>query len=354
MGIAKSDLFLVDGVNIACALKSFSPEAQTDEIDATVLCSTWKEWESGFKNGTLQAEGIFDSDATTLDEIHDVLSAAFEEGTARAITAGVGFYAIGSHVLMLDGCNTKYDVLMPLGQLIMSNATMRSTNGMNSGKWLISAQRNAGTFNSTAVDNAASTTNGGLFQSHLNNDDATGVRVVCQDSSNGSNWVDIAESVYGTKATGGYTFALNPSNTNTIDFNGVTFNFLDTVVDPTTDIDIKATLALTMVELASVLNASVDADVALATYTATATGITVTFDEPGTTGNAYTLDTANGGNSTRTGATLSGGADLDGDDKLSDSITIAKGTTVRRYLRTITYVYGGNTNLVSAAFARRF
>lgn len=353
MGIAKSDLFLVDGINIACALKSFSPEAVTNEIDATVLCDTWMDWETGFKSGSLATEGIFDSDATTLDEIHDVMSAAFEAGTARAITAGVGFYSIGSHALMLDGCAVKYDVIMPLGQLIMSNANMRSDNGMNSGTWLISAQRNAGSFNSTAVDNAAATVNGGLFHSHLNNDDATGVRVVLQDASNGSNWVDIAESIYGTKATGGYTFALNPSDTNTIVFNGVTFNFLDTVVDPATDIDIKATLALTMVELAAVLNASVDADVALATYTATATGITVRFDEPGVAGNAYMLDTANGGNSTRTGATLSGGVDI-ADDTASSSITIAKGTTVRRYLRTVTHVYGGNTNLVSAAFARRF
>lgn len=354
MAIAKSDLFLVDGVNIACALKSFSPEAKTEEIDATVLCSTYQVFESGFKSGALAAEGIFDSDATTLDEIHDVLSAAFQAGTARAISAGVGFYALGGPVLMLDGCAVEYRVAMPLGQLILSNANMRSTNGMGNGKWLISAQRNAGSFNSTGVDNGAATVNGGLFQSHLDNDDATGVRVICQHSTNGSAWVDLAESVYGTKATGGYTFALNPSDTDTIDFNGVTFNFLDTVVDPTTDIDIKATLALTMVELANVLNASVDADVAKATYTATATGITVTFDEPGTAGNAYTLDTVNGGNSTRTGAILSGGAGLTGDEHLSDSVTIAKGTTVRRYLRSVTIVYGGNTDLVSAAFARRY
>lgn len=354
MAIAKSDLFLVDGYNIACALKSFSPACSTEEVDATVLCSTYRAFESGFKSGSLSTEGIFDSDGTDLDEIHDVLSNAFDEGTARAITASVGNYALGGHVLMLDGCSVEYQVAMPLGQLIMSNAEMRSTNGLSSGKWLISAQRNAGTFNSTAVNNGAATTDGGLFHSHLDNDDATGVKVLCQHSTNGSAWVDLAESVYGTQATGGYTFALNPSNTNTIDFNGVTFNFLDTVLDPTTDIDIKGTLALTMVELAVVLNASVDADVALATYTATATGISVLFDEPGVAGNAYTLDTANGGNSTRTGAALTGGLDLDGDDHLSDSVTIARGTTIRQYLRTVTTVYGGDTDLVSGAFARRY
>jgi hypothetical protein len=184
---------------------------------------------------------------------------------------------------MLNGCTVNYTVPMQVGALILSNAKIRSTNGLGFGKWLASEPITEGTDTNASVDNAAGTTNGGLFHAHLDNIDATGVSVKVQHSTNNSTWVDLAEVVFGAHAIGGYTFALNPSDTNTILFNGVTFTFV-TTASTATNINIKGSLALTMAEAAIVLNASVNASVSVATYTATATGVNVSYDAPGTGG----------------------------------------------------------------------
>lgn len=192
MAVAKSDTILVDGHNVAGALKEFTAQANVEELDATVLSSTYRAYEPGFRTGSLDASGVYDSDPTNLDEIHDILGAAFNAGTAQVVTASLGNYAVGVDVIMLNGCVVKYDIPIPLGQLIMSNASFRATDGVNFGKWLISAVLAAGTTNGTAVDNGAATANGGMLHVHLHNDDASDVDVKVQHSTTGvGSWVDL-------------------------------------------------------------------------------------------------------------------------------------------------------------------
>lgn len=348
--IAKNITFLTNGHNLARALTGITFDFGGDELDKTVLASDggFREYEAGFKNVSVQGSGIFDSDTTSTEKVHEIFLPAYTSGDNQYMACSIGTITVGAPAVMLEGCQMKYDIPIDTGALIFANASWRGNN-FNPGKWLMSAQQNEGTTNGTSLDNSASSSNGAYFQGHYENNDATGIVIELQGSTNNSAWSVLGEVVGGTRATGGYTFALNPSDTDTIDLNGVTFNFLDTVVDPTTDIDIKGTLALTMAELAAVLNASTDPDVEIATYTATSTGITVSYDEPGTAGNSYTLDTANGGNSTRTGATLAGGANVG--QFGAGSFEIAG--TVPRYTRTTAKVYGGDTILVSGAIRRR-
>lgn len=115
----------------------------------------------------------------------------------------------------------------------------------------------------------------------------------------------------GAQATGTYTIGVNPTAADTIVFNGVTFTFI-AGVSTATDIQIGATLADTITEALTVLNASVNASVSVATYSNPSAGvIKVTYDAGGTDGNAYTLGT-NTANIVRSAATLSGGSDTVG------------------------------------------
>lgn len=351
MATAKDITLLVSGHNIADAVTGFTFAGDTEEIDVTTVASTqgYRSFVGGFKNGSLYVTGIFDSDTVNLDEIHDILSGAYTSGAAKNVLASTGTVSVGAPALMLDGSQMNYEMPIEVGGLILSNANFKANTGIRFGRWLMSELVTDETETNASIDNAASSALGGFFQAHWFNDDATGIRIIVQHSTNDSVWADLAEVISGTRATGGYTFALNPSNTNTILFNGVTFTFI-TGASTATDIQIKASLALTMVEAAVVLNASVNASVAVATYTATSTGITVTFDEPGTDGNAYTLGTANGGNSTRTAATLAGGVNVTAASHGSGSVSVTG--TVNRYTRGIAIVDGGETFLVSSAFAR--
>ena len=126
---------------------------------------------------------------------------------------------------------------------------------------------------------------------------------------------NIIDTVSGTgpvKATGTITFANNPSNGDTITINGAEYTFVDPAA-PATDyeIDIKASLALTLDEVIAVLNAATtpinsyptDGRVSTATYTEDGTDtLTITYDYPGRNGNYFTLaasaDTVSGANLT--------------------------------------------------------
>lgn len=142
---------------------------------------------------------------------------------------------------------------------------------------------------------------------------STTAGIVRVDSVNSNTSVDAhvltalsgITTLAGTAASGNIAFAANPSNSDTIELNGVTWTFVTSGATGA-QTNIGATLSDTMTQLATDLNASVNASLTPATYTGTSTSISVTYDTVGTAGNAYTLrsGTLNG---TPSGPTLSGG-----------------------------------------------
>ncbi len=123
------------------------------------------------------------------------------------------------------------------------------------------------------------------------------------------NW---GGSTAGTQATGDLTAGANPANNETIAVNGVTFTFKTVVVTPATDVLRGATKEDTMTNFAAVLNASANASISIATYTASAEVLTITYDNGGTTGNGYTLADSSAAAVTRSAATLAGGSNTVG------------------------------------------
>lgn len=192
MSIAKQTSFLANGYELACFLTGVTPEAEAESLDATVLCNNYKSFVPGFKTGRLSAEGLFSSDTVNADEIHDVFSAAFASGAENIITASLGVIAVGEPAVMATGPEIKYDIKTPLGQLITVMAEFQASNGVNFGRWLMNSQLNAGTTNGTSHDNAAATTNGGVFHVHLQNNGATDVDVKLQHSTDNSAWADVS------------------------------------------------------------------------------------------------------------------------------------------------------------------
>jgi len=191
MAVAKQTSFLCNGYELAGFLKSFTPEAETESLDATVLSDQYKAFQPGFKTGKLTAEGLFSYDNTNLDDIHNIFAAAFDGGAANVITASFGPIVVGEPALMLTGPQVKYDIPVVNGQLIMANAEFQASEGIGFGYWLANAQLNAGSTNGTTVDNAVATSNGGVFHAHLHNNGASDVDLKVQHSPNGSAWADL-------------------------------------------------------------------------------------------------------------------------------------------------------------------
>jgi hypothetical protein len=109
-------------------------------------------------------------------------------------------------------------------------------------------------------------------------------------------------------ATGAITFLAQPAVNSTLTINGTAFTFVASGATGN-QVNIGANLSATMTALAVALNASVVPGVALATYTGTATALTMAFDVLGSTGNTFTLaaSVSPSSNGTVSAATLTGG-----------------------------------------------
>lgn len=192
MSIAKNIVFLVNGVDIAGAITSFNVAGDVEELDATTVAdSGYRTYVSGFKSAEITVQGLWDSDTTNADEIHDVMSSAYSTGAEKNITASTGTIAVGDPAIMMDACQMTYDIPADVGALILANGRFKSTTGMRFGRWLMHSLQAAGTNNGTSYDNGAATTNGGFMQVHLFNDDASDVDVKVQHSTNNSVWADL-------------------------------------------------------------------------------------------------------------------------------------------------------------------
>lgn len=120
----------------------------------------------------------------------------------------------------------------------------------------------------------------------------------------GNGGEPIVRTAGGTQASGTITFADNPTADDTITINGVVFTFVASGATGN-EINIGVSLDLTLDNMVSVLQASVDPAVALATYTENGVSVlTITYDTNGVDGNAFTLAASA---DTVSGATLTGG-----------------------------------------------
>lgn len=111
----------------------------------------------------------------------------------------------------------------------------------------------------------------------------------------------------GAKASGTITLASAPSAGDVVTVNGVAFTF-KAAVATNTDVLIGATAAASASNLQAALAAYTDPKVTIAQYTVNAAVVTVTYDEFGAVGNAFTL-AKTGTNTTVSGPTLTGGTD---------------------------------------------
>lgn len=117
------------------------------------------------------------------------------------------------------------------------------------------------------------------------------------------------EQTGGVKATGTITVATNPTNSETIIVNGVTVTF-KTAVTGSEDVLIGVDAATTAANLRAMLQASTHPSLAVAQYTGSTAATTVTYNDYGTVGNAFTLVTGTAAAKvTMSGATLTGGTE---------------------------------------------
>lgn len=202
MALAKGLSVYMNGVSLGCALQSVDATAETEALDSTTLCQNARTYAQGLKNGTVSASGIWDADITNSDELHDVFKTAFDGGGENEVMATLETIAVDAACILFNARQTSYGIEIANGQLIIATAEFQATSGINYGRVLFNAAVNNTTTNGTSVDRGASTSNGGLFQFHIQNPTQYAGSIKLQHSFNNSTWADVTGSSTSWSASG--------------------------------------------------------------------------------------------------------------------------------------------------------
>lgn len=160
-----------------------------------------KTYIAGLKDGTLSLAGLFDGAAGAVDV---VLSGAL--GTNDVVTTVMpqGAGTIGNRAILAWSTETSYDVTTPVADVVSVSAEFQADGGIDNGVVLADlSARTASVAAGTAVDNSASSANGGVAHLHVTANTRNGSTTVkVQHSVDNSVWVDLVTfTAVGTSTT---------------------------------------------------------------------------------------------------------------------------------------------------------
>lgn len=143
----------------------------------------------GHNDGTVSLSGLWDGAASAVDATLTATLGA--DGTHVATIAPAGL-AIGSRVHMADVEQTSYEVSSPVADVVAISAELQATGGLDAGVSLHALASESTSTNSTSVDNAASSANGGVAHLHVTVNTRNGATTIkVQHSTDNSTWADL-------------------------------------------------------------------------------------------------------------------------------------------------------------------
>lgn len=206
--ITKAIRCYIDGIDLACYLQTLETSREANLVDKTTLCTNGgKEYEVGIKDGMLGFSGVFDSDTVNADKIHNVITSHFVAESTPPILFTHSAVSIEDPVEVLENCLlSKYDSQSSLGQLMTVSGEIKPENAVENGVVLFDGSDTGGGTAGSAIDNAASSANGGYFLAQVyekSDSAATDVDVLFQHSDDASTWVDLLDTALG-KTSGSF------------------------------------------------------------------------------------------------------------------------------------------------------
>lgn len=194
----KSTTVLSDSVDLSTYLNSATASYAVEVPETTTFGSSDRSYIVGHNEGTVSFEGLFDG---TADAVDSIFAAALGNTTDKVLTVSSDSTAIGSRTTMASASSTSYEISSPLTDVVSISAEAIANGGLDSGVWLVCQTAVSTTTNTTGVDNAASSANGGVAHLHVTANARSATTVIAvQHSSDNSTFADLV--VFGTVETG--------------------------------------------------------------------------------------------------------------------------------------------------------
>lgn len=176
--------------DLSAYLNSAQAQTSISTAETTAFGNSAKTYIVGLEDATLSASGMFDGAANAVDQI---LAASLGSDTLAPVLLAPSGIALGSRVILGQSKTTSYQVSSPVGDVVSVSYDAQLDGGSDYGVALTALAAVTATTTGTAVDNSASTANGGIAQLHVTaNTWSANATIKVQHSSDNSTWADLA------------------------------------------------------------------------------------------------------------------------------------------------------------------
>lgn len=175
--------------NLTPYFNSASQSQTIGTAESTAFGSADRTYVVGMKEGSVSLEGMFDGTATAVDEVlNNILGSA----TGSTMTVLHGGTTVGRTCVVLVPNETSYEVTSPVDDIVATSAEFQANNQIETGVVLAGNLLVSTTSTGSAVDNGASTSNGGVAHLHVTANTRNGTTVAkVQHSADNSTWADL-------------------------------------------------------------------------------------------------------------------------------------------------------------------
>jgi len=195
----KNTTVLSDDFDLSTYLNSATLSYAVETPETTTFGSSDRSYIVGHNEGTISFEGLFDGTTSSADSI---FAASLGSTTNKTVTVSTDSTAIGGRTVLAGAATTSYEISSPLTDVVSVSAEAIANGGLDSGVWLVCQTAVSATTNTTSVDNAASSANGGVAHLHVTQNARSATTVIAiQHSSDNSTFADLV--VFGTVALNG-------------------------------------------------------------------------------------------------------------------------------------------------------
>lgn len=176
---------------LSCYTRSLDLGNETEMADVTVFCDEGHKFIPGLDNGTVSLGGVWDNDAND-GAPDDVLSDARTAVPGSIVTIAPGGLAVGNRVVNFEARETTYSISSSVSDAVQFSADWQAEGRVDAGVSLHDLDDESSSGNGTAVDNSASTSNGGVASLHVTANDHDGATTIkVQHSADSNTWADL-------------------------------------------------------------------------------------------------------------------------------------------------------------------
>jgi hypothetical protein len=175
--------------------RSFSLDTQVDPLEVTTLADTAKQYIVGQNMSSANFELI-------LDAAQFAHAAAWKSTTPQPITYYPNGVALSAECFMVDAFATQFQTSSSVGDVVTATLSTQNTGITDTGITLSTLVAITANTNGTAVDNAASSANGGVAHLHVTAfAGLTSDTITVEHSTNNSTWTTLGTFTAVTGAT---------------------------------------------------------------------------------------------------------------------------------------------------------